>query len=150
MIKSIIRISILMGLLFTASLVFAESAKWQSPETVQGTETVNLEQVKSLHTSGVKFIDVRSTRQYKKRHIPGAIHLYIKDTFNESNLLKHVKKDEPFVIYCNGTHCSLSYKAAEKAVAWGFTGIKYFREGIRAWRLDGNPLEYGNNQDSSG
>lgn len=131
------------GLLFLTSANAAESGKWQSPESVDGTETVSLEQAKTLHANGVKFVDVRSIRQYKKRHIQRAIHLYIDDAFTEQNLLKHVKKDEPFIIYCNGAHCSLSYKASEKAVAWGFTGIKYFRDGFRAWRLDGNPLEYG-------
>ncbi len=95
-----------------------------------------------MHAKGIKFVDVRSPRQYKKQHIQGAIHLYIKDGFNEVNLLKHVKKDEPFIVYCNGSNCSLSSKAARKAVAWGYTKIKYYRDGIRAWRLDGNPLEY--------
>ncbi len=127
--------------IFTSS--YAESTKWKSPETVDGTETVTLEQAKTMHINGVKFVDVRSPRQFKKRHIKGAIHLYINDAFTEQNLLKYVKKDEPFIIYCNGAHCSLSYKAATKAVDWGFTGIKYFRDGFRSWRLDGNALEYG-------
>ena len=136
-------IIIFAGLFFLASANAAESGKWQSPETVDGTETVSLEQAKAMHAKGVKFIDVRSSRQYEKRHIQSAIHLYIDDGFTEQNLLKHVAKDEPFIIYCNGAHCSLSYKAATKAVGWGFTGIKYYRDGFRAWRLDGNSLEYG-------
>lgn len=131
------------GLVFSGLLLAEGSTKWKSPETVDGTETISLEQAKAMHARGVKFIDVRSPRQYKKRHIPRAIHLYIDDGFNEQNLLKHGNKNDPFIIYCNGAHCSLSYKAAEKAVAWGFTQIKYYRDGFRAWRKDGNPLEYG-------
>ena len=126
-----------------SSSLLAESSEWRSPLTVEGTQTISLEQAKEYHGIGMVFIDVRSPRQYNKRHIPGAINLFIKDEFTEANLLKHVKKDTPFAIYCNGIHCSLSYKAAEKAVAWGFTQIKYFREGARAWRLDGNELEVG-------
>jgi rhodanese-related sulfurtransferase len=95
-----------------------------------------------MYAEGVTFIDVRSPRQYKKRHIAGAVHLYIKDAFTEQNLSKLGPKETALVIYCNGAHCSLSYKAAEKAVAWGYTNIKYYRDGFRAWRLDGNPLEY--------
>jgi len=141
--------SILRSLLLISSVVFCNtlfaegSGEWLSVESVEGTETISLAQAKVMHTEGVKFIDVRSPRQFNKRRISGAIHLYIKDGFNEVNLLKHVKKDEPFIVYCNGAHCSLSSKAAKKAVAWGFTKIKYYRDGFRAWRKDGNPLEYG-------
>lgn len=142
--KSILRhLLLIIGLFFCNYLFADDSGKWLSPETVDGTETVSLEQAKIMHANGVKFIDVRNLRQYKKRHIPGAIHLHIKDNFNEVNLLKHVKKNEPFIIYCNGAHCSLSYNAAKKAVVWGFTQIKYYRDGFRVWRKDGNPLEYG-------
>lgn len=128
---------------FCGSLIAEGSGEWRAVKTVDGTETISLAQAKVMHAEGVKFIDVRSTRQFKKRHIPNAIHLYIKEGFNEENLLKHVKKDEPFIVYCNGAHCSLSSKAARKAVKWGFTKIKYYRAGFRAWRKDGNPMEYG-------
>ena len=121
----------------------AQTERWQSPESVKGTETIGLDLAKALHDRGTVFIDVRSARQYNKRHIPGAINLFLNDGFSEANLLRSVNKDTPFVIYCNGISCSLSYKAAQKAVAWGFTQVKYFRAGIKAWRLSGNPLEYG-------
>ncbi len=143
MLKSLRFFFLLAGLSLVQPLTAEESTKWVSPETVAGTETVNLEQAKQLHADGVVFIDVRSPRQYRKRHIDGAINLYIKDRLTEENLLKHVAKDKPFVIYCNGISCSLSYRAAEKALGWNFTQIKYFREGIFAWRRDGNPLAYG-------
>ena len=131
-------------LLFIVTAASAQSARWESPETVAGTETIDLDQAVELHKQGVVFVDVRSAKQFHRRHVPGAKHLYINDGFTESNLLKYLQdKDAPFVIYCNGINCSLSSKSAELAVAWGFTGIKYFRSGIRAWRLSGNPVEYG-------
>ncbi len=123
-----------------------ENEKWVSPKLVEGAKTINLQQAKKAHAGGIKFIDVRSDRQYGKRHIPSALHLSIKTDFTQVNLLKHFKKDTPFVIYCNSVHCSLSYKATEKAVGWGFTQVQYYRDGLRAWRLDGNPLEYGKNE----
>jgi rhodanese-related sulfurtransferase len=144
MLKSLL---LIISFLFCHQLLAEESGKYQSPESVEGTETISLEQAKKMHAEGVIFIDVRSPRQYKKRHIAGAVHLYIKDNFSEQNLLKLGQKDTPYILYCNGVHCSLSYKAAEKAVAWGFTNIKYYRDGFRAWRLDGNPIEYGMVQD---
>lgn len=130
--------------LFTLAPAHAQSQRWESPETVAGTETIGLDQAVELHKQGVVFVDVRSAGQFQKRHIPGAKHLYINDGFSEVNLLRYLAdKNAPFVIYCNGINCSLSSKSAERAVEWGFTQIKYFRSGIRAWRLSGNPVEYG-------
>lgn len=130
---------------FSGSLAAEQAQSWQSPLTVEGAETVSLAQARQLHAKGVVFIDVRSPGQYSKRHIPKAINLSLKNAFTEQNLLQWVSKDQPFVIYCNGTHCSLSYKASEMAVSWGFTQVRYFREGARAWRLDGNPVQTGAN-----
>ena len=134
---------VLIALFFSVIGHAEDDEKWLSPESVDGTQAIDLQQAKQLHAEGVPFVDVRSARQFNKRRIPGAIHLYLKEGFSEASLLKYVNKDQPFVIYCNGAHCSLSYRAAEAAVGWGFTQIKYFRDGFRAWRLDDNPLEYG-------
>ena len=143
MIRSPRVIAMIGGLVLALPLLAGEPGKWQSPESEPGSETVSLQQVKQMHADGVLIVDVRSPRQYRKRHIPGAINLYLRDRFSEQNLLEHIDRDAPFVIYCNGVSCSLSYRSVEKAVAWGFTGVKYFREGILAWRRDGNPVESG-------
>ena len=133
--------------MFFMGSALAEDKQWQSVETVAGTVTIDVAQAKLLHAEGVPFIDVRKARQYQKRHIPGAINLYVKEDFTEQRLTQLLKeKDQPFVVYCNGTHCSLSSKAATKAVGWGFTQVKYFRSGARGWRQAGNPLEYPDGQ----
>lgn len=134
---------LIIGLLLSAQSV-AESGNYQSPEFVEGSETISLQQAKQMYAEGAIFIDVRSPRQFNKRHIEGAKHLYLKDAFTQQNLLKLGTKDTPFILYCNGVHCSMSSQAARKAVAWDFTQIKYYRDGFRAWRKDGNPVEYGN------
>lgn len=141
-----LRIFSLIALLFgLISLPLQAEEKWQSPLKVAGSETITLAQAKEYFENGTVFIDVRSPRQYAKRHIPGALNLYVKDSLTEQSLATVLdSKDQTFVIYCNGAHCSLSYHAVEKAVGWGYTQAKYFREGARAWRLDGNPLETGN------
>jgi rhodanese-related sulfurtransferase len=136
-------------LLLCSQPLLAEEDRWESPQSVFGAETISLQQARTLHAQGVKFIDVRSPRQYKKRHIPGAYHLYLKDGFSQTKLGKLVNADEPFVIYCNGRHCGLSYRAAMKAVDWGYTRVKYFRSGISAWRRDGNVVEQGMKEETS-
>ena len=127
---------------FLGFSVATAADRWESPETVDGSETIDLVQAKKMHQEGVIFIDVRSPRQYGNRHITGALNLFVNGSFTEENLLKVAKKDTPLVLYCNGINCSLSYKAAERAVIWGFSNIKYFREGIRAWSRAGNPMDF--------
>ena len=115
---------------------------WQSPLTVEGTTHITTDEAKEYFDKGTPFIDVRNLRYFTKRHIPGAYHLDLKKDFSETSLEKIIAKNEPAVIYCNGAHCPLSYRAATKAVAWGFTNILYFRDGFRSWRLAGHPIQY--------
>ena len=106
-----------------------------------GSTAIDTNEARERFDSGVPVIDVRGLRLYNKRHIPGAYHLELKNDFTPKNLASIIRKDEPAVIYCNGTHCSLSYKAVTKAVQWGFTNILYYREGMKAWRRSNNPVE---------
>ncbi|MGB0722696.1 MAG: rhodanese-like domain-containing protein [Gammaproteobacteria bacterium] len=132
-----------LGALPAPSAWAGESSDWQSPEQVDGSVRIDTETAVRLHAEGVPFVDVRSTRQFNKRHIPGAHHLDLKSDLTEENLLKVGGKDEWMVVYCNGAHCARSYHAIESAVEWGFKKLYYFRAGFRSWRLAGNPLEIG-------
>ena len=74
-------------------------------------------------------------------HIPGAVFLELKEVFSEAALLEAVGRDEEFVVHCEGAKCLRSSKACEKAVAWGFANVYYFRDGFPAWRAAGYPVE---------
>lgn len=128
-------------LLAPTTTLAAEDSGWRSPETVDGTTLITTAEARQEFDKGMKFIDVRSLRQFHKRHIPGAHHLDLKTDFTEDNLEKIIRKDEPAIIYCNGPHCSRSYRASKRAVKWGFTKLYYYREGFRTWRKSGNPIE---------
>lgn len=41
------------------------------------------------------------------------------------------------VIYCSDPHCWLSYNAALRAVAAGYTHVYWYRGGMRAWQMAG-------------
>jgi len=112
-----------------------------SPESVAGAETISTEQAYELFRAGVPFVDVRNPRQFARRHVPGAVHLNLGSDFNLRNLQAVVAKDEPFVLYCSGRKCSRSSNAADFAVEWGFTQVKYFRDGIVGWRDAGYPMD---------
>jgi rhodanese-related sulfurtransferase len=116
------------------------SSEWRSPEQVPGTVAVSVEEASALHQQGVPFVDVRSARQYSKRHIAGAAHLDLNNGFTAGALQQVAAKDEPLVIYCNGVMCSRSSRACEQAVGWGFTKVHYFRGGIADWRRADLPV----------
>jgi len=122
-------------------LSHAAKPGYSAPEQVAGATTVTAEEVKALHDAGGVIVDVRSPRLYNRRHIPGAHHQDLKDTYDEDTLAAVAKKDEPVVIYCSGVKCSRSSSASEMAVSWGYKDVRYFRGGIVEWRDAGYPVE---------
>ena len=73
--------SLLLILLLIAAPLISHAAKpgYSAPEAVPGARTVTVEEVKELFDAGVVIVDVRSPRLHARRHIPGAIHLDLKD-----------------------------------------------------------------------
>jgi rhodanese-related sulfurtransferase len=130
---------LVLSLLWSAGQAYEPD--YEAPEQVAGATTITVEQAKSLHDSGVPFVDVRNPRLYARRHIPGAVHLDLYDDFNLANLHAVARPDEPVVFYCSGARCSRSSQAAEWAVEWGHSRVHYFRGGIVAWRDRGLPLD---------
>ncbi|HQZ31134.1 MAG TPA: rhodanese-like domain-containing protein [Arenimonas sp.] len=51
------------------------------------------------------------------------------------------RKDRPMVFYCQGTQCWMSYNAALRAIALGYTKVLWYRGGIEAWQQAGLPLQ---------
>ena len=126
-------------MLCTASLTHAEDKI--SPNVVKGTETVDAQKAKSLFDRGVLFVDVRTGKDWDAGRIPGAEHIELNAKYSEDSLGKVAKKDQELVLYCNGPKCMRSSEASEKAVAWGYSKVYYFRDGFPAWQGAGFPVE---------
>lgn len=56
------------------------------------------------------------------------------------NQITGSNRNMPIVIYCSDPMCWLSYNAALRAVAAGFTNVYWYRGGIQAWEMAGLPL----------
>lgn len=121
----------------------ADEDEGESPVSVPGTERVSTAEAFRLHQAGVAFIDVRNPRLYARRHIPGAHHMDLYREFSKAALGEIVGPEESVVLYCSGIKCSRSSTAAAFAVDWGYTHVKYFREGIVGWRDAGYPMVEG-------
>ncbi len=116
-------------------------AKGKAPESVSGATTIDTAKAVELHGAGVKFIDVRNGKDYKKAHIPGAVHLDLKKGFSKDNLAEVADTGEKIVIYCVGPNCKRSSSACKKAVKWGYSSVHYYRDGMFGWRSGGNRVE---------
>lgn len=125
--------------MLVCSMAWAEDEV--SPEQVAGAKTIDVTEAKALFDQGVLFVDVRKDKDWAAGRIPDAIHLELKTVFTEENLSKEVKKDESFVLYCNGPSCLRSSAASAKAVEWGFKSVYYFRDGFPAWKSASYPVE---------
>lgn len=113
----------------------------EGPVTVEGATTIDAKEARNLFDNEVAFVDVRKDKDWNAGRVPDAYHLDIKKNLTEESLAEVIKKDETVVLYCNGIKCLRSGLAAEKAVAWGYTDVKYFRTGFPAWKGAGNPVE---------
>ena len=107
---------------------------------VEGATEIDISTAKTLYERGVKFIDVRGSRYWKKGHIPGAPDLYVQ---SEASLIEVVDRNEEVVFYCDcagSPSCNLSSKASARAVAFGYQNVYWFQDSD-AWSAADYPLE---------
>ncbi|AUH35286.1 rhodanese [Paracoccus tegillarcae] len=126
------------------------------PDQLDGTTTIDGEQAVALHDQGVAFVDVyprtakpddlpEGTIWQEPRHdtIPGAIWLYDTGFVRLSdaeqarleNGLRLATEDDtaaPVVIFCRAD-CWMSWNAAKRAVALGYTDVHWFSTGTEGW-----------------
>ncbi len=131
------------ALLAVVNISHAAKTDYISPTHAPGATTVSVDEAKWLFDEGTVFIDVRNPRFYARRHVPGAHHLDIKDSFTREALAAVAKKDEPIVIYSSGIHCGRAYHASVQAISWGYEKVYYFRGGIIDWKDIHLPMESG-------
>ena len=134
--------------LFLASLQPTQAqTDWQTLVTksgskisaVEGATEIDVSTAKTLYDRGVRFLDVRGKRSWKRGHIPGAPNFFVQ---TEASLMEIVDKTEEVVFYCNcagSPSCNLSPTASARAVAWGFQNV-YYTTDTDAWDAAAYPL----------
>ena len=80
-------------------------------------KTINMKETKKLYKEGnTKVVDVRSEKEYDKKHYKGAINIPYKYIDNIVNI---VSKDEIVIIYAGDE--KVSKKACEKVIDKGYS-----------------------------
>ena len=103
-----------------------------SPETIAGTRIVNSEQlIEAVNiTPGLILIDSRVAADHNDGFIEGSVSLTDTDTSCTTLAGVVPGKTSPVLFYCNGIRCGRSAKAAEVAVACGYSNVLCCRNGM--------------------
>jgi rhodanese-related sulfurtransferase len=149
---SILGLAVLIGLLQQGPLVrqaweghltarLEEARQQRRHDTFQGVKTINLTQAYALFQSGkVLFIDARPADEFAEIHVPQALNITPEMLEKQGPApLRGIAKEREIVVYCSQTSCDLSLKVAEKLQALGFSRVRAFMGGWRAWDEAGYP-----------
>jgi len=83
-------------------------------------------------------LDVRTIEEYNSGHIETAIHIPVTEI---GDRLNELPKDRPIIVYCNGSSCARSGRAATILLENGFKEIyDLVGGGITEWGKKGYPI----------
>jgi rhodanese-related sulfurtransferase len=120
-------------------LVFVKRSRNQSQLQ---RHSISAEQLESLMTSGQKvfLFDVRQPLDLLAypELIPGAQRIPPEEVIKTPSLLP---RDEDIVVYCTCPGDKTSRSVLHRALALGFTRIKFLTGGLAAWKGKGYPVE---------
>ena len=122
-------------MLLGSNVVFAHSwSKWN----IMGYAADKLR--KSLERTDVPtIVDVRSRREFRKAHIPGAIHLPFWLMSFRYKLLDNYR-DKDLIVYCE--HGPRAVFARQVLQSKGFAKVDCLVGHMQAWRKSGFPIQY--------
>ena len=148
----IITVSILVGLI--SNLVRSDAISWMA-EPIEVVKNVNdvlltlsepeireidLEMAKSLHETGLLFVDARSEEYLPAGMIPGAIANDDVELLSEQ--IEHlIGYEKGFVVYCSDDDCGSSKELAYDLQDFGFMNIFVFKGGWKSWTDAGLKIE---------
>ena len=92
----------------------------------------------------VVVFDANSEAGYKEARIPGAIHLP-PDAFSGDvpAAVDRVSRSSELLVYCKSSECEAAEYVILRLKELGYTNVRLFKGGIRAWIAAGKPVEKG-------
>jgi rhodanese-related sulfurtransferase len=85
---------------------------------------------------GLHVWNVLTDEWFKDELIPGSRRVP-GDRIGEAVRRSTLAKDASIVVYCAGPHCPASRQAAEKLLAFGYTGVVAYEGGLEHWKQAG-------------
>ena len=113
----------------------AAAEKPLAPASVPGAQLVSAEQVVELIGAqpDLILIDSRRREEFDKGHIEGSVNLLDTELTRAGLARMAPALSRPLLFYCNGERCLRSSNSAERALAWGYRKVYWFRGGWQEW-----------------
>ncbi len=111
-------------------------------ENEKGVKTISYDEfmkIKNTSTEEVNILDARSSEDYAKGHIMGAISFPYNNAKKEK-LEEQFPNDAKLIVYCGSFECPLSTKAAAKISSYNYEILDY-EGGIADWVNHGHILQ---------
>ena len=139
--KMRILLSLMLGL--AASAMAQPSADKPASATVEKPATtvkrVQVEEFDKLRASKENIVlDVRTAREYKAGHIPGAVNIDV-NAPDFAEKVGKLEKSKTYLVHCAGG--VRSAKACRKLETMGFQSLYDLAPGFRGWERAGKPVE---------
>lgn len=103
---------------------------------------INAKEAYSLQSKmDIVFIDARDQWDYSKKRIMNSINMPEYKYEPNLPLVKSLKKDGLYIIYCSSEDCNLSKMLAYKLKKQGFKYLLTLKDGIEGWIDNAYPIE---------
>jgi rhodanese-related sulfurtransferase len=104
----------------------------------EDTTAVNTDELlRRLDDGDTVILDVRPDPEYTAGHLPGAVHIPLKDL---TQRLSELPPGREIVAYCRGRYCVLAHDAVRLLSSHGVTARRA-ADGILEWKLAGLPID---------
>jgi rhodanese-related sulfurtransferase len=100
--------------------------------------TVDLREVQELLGRRAQLVEVLPRGEYEELHLPGAIHLPLKEL--DSEHAEQLDRERPVIVYCWDALCDMSPRAATRLAQLGFEVYDYALSKVD-WMAHGLPME---------
>lgn len=101
--------------------------------------TVELAEMRALLGEGAQLVEVLPREEYEELHLPGAIHIALKQLDAES--VRPLDRDRDVIVYCWDALCDMSPRAASRLATLGFSAVHDYAAGKVDWLAHALPAE---------
>jgi rhodanese-related sulfurtransferase len=100
--------------------------------------TVDLPEVQELLDRGAQLVEVLPREEYEELHLPGAVHVPLKEL--DAEHAEQLDRKRPVIVYCWDALCDMSPRAATRLSQLGFDVYDYALSKVD-WMAHGLPME---------
>jgi len=118
--------------------------KSKAEQLYPGISFIDLISAKKLYDDKMAiFLDARTSPEYQREHISGAINLPIRALVLGEIELEKILPDKGalLITYCDGGECDIGLELAKELSTHGYNNIFVLGEGYPSWEHAGYPME---------